>query len=157
MSNSFFFTVLVCLAGLCWVCLRRFLPGEKDAVSWWPLSLLFHWKKITHESDIQVLHFRCFYPDLRLQRLTNFRTKLFFGNFIWKLLEIREARHKRIIIQRESSLTRLPHLKLMRLGSSYLLFKMYSVGYVRSSFPKLIYVGSFETPVTQININKVCF
>jgi len=30
-----------------------FLPGGKDAVSWRPISLLFHREKITHERDVQ--------------------------------------------------------------------------------------------------------
>ena len=39
---------------------------EKDAVSWRPISLLFHGEKITHESDVQILHFRCFLSGYRL-------------------------------------------------------------------------------------------
>jgi len=46
-------------------------------------------------------------------------------------------------------LTRLPHLKCIRLGSvrsSHLPFKMHSDGYVRSSLPILMHVGSIATP-----------
>jgi len=46
-------------------------------------------------------------------------------------------------------LTRLPHLKCIRLGSvrsSHLPFKKHKVGYVRSSLPILMHVGSVAAP-----------
>jgi len=50
---------------------------------------------------------------------------------------------------RECLLTRLPHLKCISLGfvrSSHLQYKMHYVGYVHSSLPTLMYVGSIATP-----------
>jgi len=52
------------------------------------------------------------------------------------------------ILRRECLLTRLPHLKCIRLGyvgSSHLAFKMHYVGYVRSILHILMYIGSIET------------
>jgi len=52
--------------------------------------------------------------------------------------------------KRECLLTKLPHLKCIRLGSvrsSHLPFEMKKVGYVRSSLPMLMHVGSIATPL----------
>ena len=64
--------------------LRRFLPGEKDAVPRRPISLLFHREKITHESDVQILHLRYFLSRL----LFGLKSESLHVNLYIKMLQI---------------------------------------------------------------------